>query len=402
MNLVETAQELEYIPTEQLAQMVNDPSSRIPSFLALSEVQRRNQMKKSYDAQLAAQQKPNTTVADEAVAELTGLAGMSSNQQLSSPMGESPVGGDVPASMMMAEGGLTGYNEGGRSFMDKALDFRDPDGSPNYTKLLGTGLTAASLFNPIGLGVRGIYGAAKLGLPALMKKLGAGYAKRVTEPVGGAAFKLMTPKMRDAYLKRMTAEGAKYSGKRSVPTSALGQKVINRAALTGGLGTVAYASGLEDGDLMGEMDDNKGDVGNQPTSGSGDSVPRATEASIDPYDMARMGFALMGARDTSELAKGLGGIATDIQTRKREEGIRESELEERAARTALYRAQAEGGDEERIIDEINAINKAVEGGVITSSPELVDRITRLFLQLEALRGGTTMTARNPVEENRAN
>ena len=54
MNLVETAQELEYIPTEQLPQMGNDPSSRIPSFLALSEVQRRNQMKKSYDAQLAA------------------------------------------------------------------------------------------------------------------------------------------------------------------------------------------------------------------------------------------------------------------------------------------------------------------------------------------------------------
>ena len=400
MNLVETAKELEYIPTDQLAQMVNDPTSRIPSFLALSEVQRRNQMKKSYDAEVAAQNKPDTTVAEEAVAELTGLAGMSSNQLLSSPTtGESPVGGGVPASMMMAEGGLTGYQEGGRSFMDQALDFRDPDGSINWTKVAGTGLTAASLFSPIGWGARGLWAGMK-GLPALAGRFGAGYAKHISAPIGTAAWKAMTPKMRDAYMKRMTAEGAKFAGKKSVPLSVLGNIVQRRAGLTGGLGTVAYASGYE-GDGKGEIDDTKRDVGNQLTSESGDSVPRATEASIDPYDMARMGFALMGAKDTSELAKGLGGIATDIQTRKREEGIRESELEERAARTALYRAQAEGGEEERIINEINAINKAAESGAITIDEELKAYVGRLLEQLELLRGGGMASAFDPVADAEA-
>ena len=132
MNLVEAAEELTYVPTEQLTQMISDPNSRHPSFLVLSEVQRRNQMKRSYDAQVAAQNKPDTTVAQEAVAELTGgLAGASSNQQLSSPnMGESPVGGGVPASsglrgmQMMAGGGRTGYQN--RGLLEQALGY-DPN-----------------------------------------------------------------------------------------------------------------------------------------------------------------------------------------------------------------------------------------------------------------------------------
>lgn len=132
MNLVEAAEELTYVPIEQLTQMMSDPNSRHPSFLVLSEVQRRNQMKRSYDAQVAAQNKPETTVAQEAVAQLTGgLAGASSNQQLSSPnMGESPVGGGVPAPsglegmQMMSGGGRTGYSS--RGLVEQALGY-DPN-----------------------------------------------------------------------------------------------------------------------------------------------------------------------------------------------------------------------------------------------------------------------------------
>jgi len=100
-NLVKAADDITYVPTKDLAGMIDNPNSRFPSYLVLSEVQRRNQLKKVYDGQFAAQQDSNTTVAQEAVAKLTGsgLAGASSNQQLSSPfMGESPVGGGVSAS----------------------------------------------------------------------------------------------------------------------------------------------------------------------------------------------------------------------------------------------------------------------------------------------------------------
>ena len=117
-NLVQVAEEITYVPTDQLAGMIDNPNSRFPSFIVLSEIQRRNLQKRSYDAEVAAQNKPDTTVAQEAVAELTGLAGVPSNQPLSSPMGESPVGGGVPAPsglggmQMMAGGGRTGYSSG--------------------------------------------------------------------------------------------------------------------------------------------------------------------------------------------------------------------------------------------------------------------------------------------------
>lgn len=115
-NLVQLSNELEYIPQEQLVQMSQDPNSTYPSFLVLSEIQRRTQMKKMYDAQ---QPKPQTTVAEEVVQEFAGQQG------LQGAMAQSPgpqnafqpgdVGNMAPPSPMqaMAAGGKTGYNVGG-------------------------------------------------------------------------------------------------------------------------------------------------------------------------------------------------------------------------------------------------------------------------------------------------
>lgn len=146
-NLVQVAEEITYVPTDQLAGMIDNPNSRFPSFIVLSEIQRRNLEKRTYDAEVAAQNKPDTTVAQEAVAELTGLAGVPSNQPLSSPMGESPVGGGVPAPsglggmQMMASGGRTGYSSGRRTLAQsrQLMDMynrADPNLLPKGTDLL--------------------------------------------------------------------------------------------------------------------------------------------------------------------------------------------------------------------------------------------------------------------------
>ena len=50
-NLVQVAEELEYVPKEQLIQMSQSPDSRYPQYLVLSEIQRRTQMEKMYNAQ---------------------------------------------------------------------------------------------------------------------------------------------------------------------------------------------------------------------------------------------------------------------------------------------------------------------------------------------------------------
>jgi len=352
-NLIEAAAELEYVPKDQLAQMVNNPDAGYPSYLVLSEIQRRTLLEKAYNAERVAMEKPSTTVAEEVVSNFVGgpqgLAG-GAQDLAGGPQGLAGVppssseitsSGGMPA--LMAQGGRTGYQEGGspeeRGGSPAWYSFRDPDGSINWTKAGLTGLTAASLFSPIGWGARGLWAGMK-GLPALAGRFGAGYAKKVSEPIGKFAFNLMSPKMQNAYIKRMTAEGAKYAGKKSVPLKALGSALQRRAVLAGGIGGIAYASGLGDGDIEGIKDDQR-DVGNGLTSESGDSVPRGSETGFDPYDMARMGFALMGARDTSELAKGLSGISKDIQTRKREAPLVEAQLQEIQAKVNYYNSQGE-------------------------------------------------------------
>ena len=112
-NLIQIAEELEYMPKDQLAQMTQDPNSTYPQFLVLSEIQRRTQLEKAYQAQ-ATQAEPQTTVAEETVAEFMapqGLQGMAQQpmpQDMAAPMPESPM-------QMMADGGRIGFMSGGNS-----------------------------------------------------------------------------------------------------------------------------------------------------------------------------------------------------------------------------------------------------------------------------------------------
>jgi len=120
-NLVQLSNELEYVPKEQLAQMSQDPSSRFPQYLVLSEIQRRTANEKAY---AAAKPQPTTTVAEEVVGEFIqpkGLqAGMPSGSAPTDIFSSESIG--MPASapmqqpmqqpmMGMAEGGLTEYME---------------------------------------------------------------------------------------------------------------------------------------------------------------------------------------------------------------------------------------------------------------------------------------------------
>jgi len=109
-NLVEVAKELEYVPEQQLAQMINDPNSRFPNFLVISEVQRRTLNDRAYQAAL--NEMPQTTVAQEKVAELmqpTGLAGMGAPESGLAPTTDAFSSAQpMPASTrMMSDGGKT-------------------------------------------------------------------------------------------------------------------------------------------------------------------------------------------------------------------------------------------------------------------------------------------------------
>jgi hypothetical protein len=115
-NLVELSNQLEDFPEQQLVQMSQDPNSMYPSYLVLSEIQRRNQMRKMYEAQ---QPKPQTTVAEEVIGEFAGQQGLQGAMaQSPGPQDAFPpsdMGNMAPPSPMqaMASGGRTGYQVGG-------------------------------------------------------------------------------------------------------------------------------------------------------------------------------------------------------------------------------------------------------------------------------------------------
>ena len=109
-NLIKAAEELEYVPKEDLIRMAESGDSRFPPYLVLSEIQRRTQNEKAYSAM---QPPPTTTVAEEKVAEFaqSGLGGMAS-PPFSPPLKDMSMS---PPMQMAANGGLTGYANRGRT-----------------------------------------------------------------------------------------------------------------------------------------------------------------------------------------------------------------------------------------------------------------------------------------------
>lgn len=109
-NLVQAAEELEYVPKEELVRMMQQGDMKYPPYLVLSEIQRRTLLEN-----MVMQPKPNTTVAQEVVSEFAqpqGLAGMPQGMSadISLPPSSQTVYEDrgIPASGMAAGGYLGG------------------------------------------------------------------------------------------------------------------------------------------------------------------------------------------------------------------------------------------------------------------------------------------------------
>jgi hypothetical protein len=132
MNLVQLANDLEYMPKDQLAQMSQDPNSSYPAYLVLSEIQRRTLNEKNYQAM---QERPTTTVAEEVVGEFMQpqlAENQSQGLQVGAPQSATPLpdsnisaglsGVPTAPMQMAASGGLTEYQEGGQSKFGSMMD----------------------------------------------------------------------------------------------------------------------------------------------------------------------------------------------------------------------------------------------------------------------------------------
>ena len=126
MNIIQVQNRLKGVTDEALVQYINNPTGDVPTYLALGEVGRREDVRKEYQAAQAEQ--PQKTVAEEMVAKLstpTGIGALTNNmaprmapeEVMSSSESISETGiAPLPTQNMtqeFARGGIVGYARGG-------------------------------------------------------------------------------------------------------------------------------------------------------------------------------------------------------------------------------------------------------------------------------------------------
>jgi hypothetical protein len=175
MNLVQLANDLEYVPRKELAEMSQDPNSSYPAYLVLSEIQRRTLNDKNFAAM---QERPTTTVAEEVVDEFMqpqlaenqsqGLQG--GTPQSATPLPDSNISAGlsgVPTApmQMAASGGITGYAEGNQTALEESFNNPYENMSAQAQGMTGAGMGMDALGDNLEAAIE------QYGVPAL-KTLG--------------------------------------------------------------------------------------------------------------------------------------------------------------------------------------------------------------------------------------
>jgi hypothetical protein len=137
MNIIKLQNMLRGVADEALIGYVQNPQGEVPSYLALSELQRRKDTRAKYQAEQA----PETSVAEDMTqAQPSGLAMLSKNTAAqSAPMSQGvadlPVSDDMYQEDSFAGGGIVAFADGG--FMKKARDYLLPPSPTTMRDLQG-------------------------------------------------------------------------------------------------------------------------------------------------------------------------------------------------------------------------------------------------------------------------
>lgn len=397
MNLVQLSNELEYLPKDRLAEMAQDPSSMYPPYLVLAEIQRRTQMEKMY---AAAQPRPQTTVAEEVVNE---FAMTNPNAGISSMTGSaptdrfSPESKDMPAPMTMqtaASGGLTGYQNRGQTMIEQSL------ANPQERGLFGRGLDyikenpGSAALNAATLGlafVPGI-GAGLLGYRAFQAARALNYARGAKKAADlakkGAQATYSRPNPIFSNLQQGTRRVLQKDGTYKVINTATGKAInprvvsLKRAVPT----SIAGMAGLQ-GINYAMQDDEKVNTQMMPDreltteekellrlqneAATAETKPERKGLDDSALDLVGLGGLIMGARNVSDLGKGISDFATAKQAARGNQ----AQQDYYAASAEKTRAEIEGLPLENKMEALEQVNdiltKATEGEIKLTEKELI-------------------------------
>jgi hypothetical protein len=418
-NLVQLSNELEYVPKDQLAKMAQDPNSRFPQYLVLSEIQRRTKNEKAY---AAAKPQPTTTVAEEVVGEFMqpkGLqAGMPSESAPTDVFSSEPMG--MPASapmqqpmqppMAMASGGITGYAVGGpaltalqasglRDYLPTKEDiynrYTDEDGLDYSQALLDASMLIPGTFllRGAGLGLKGLAQSGRLG--DIGRFLGRQGQRTYTKPnpdlIKGPGFIAGTPANK---LKGEVAEAAKtrvFSPTRAgITSAAVGIPAAN---------IIDYMS--EDYEMpeqeqreltQAEKDYQKimQDMQLANIKAAQKDNKKGLGGAFSSTDLIQLGGAIMGARNISELGQSLASVAgasADRKTAAERAGLEARYLQAQAGKLEADIASMPLQDALSSLKQIDIFLKNINEGAGDATEEQIQELLqqRQFLQQKILK-----------------
>jgi hypothetical protein len=415
-NLVQLSNELEYVPKDQLAQMSQDPNSRFPSYLVLSEIQRRTANERAY---AAAQPQPTTTVAEEVVGEFMqpkGLqAGMPSESAPTDAFSSESMG--IPASapmqqpmqppMAMASGGITGYAVGGpamspldRSFIsglgDSIYDrYTDEDGLDYSQALLDASMFIPGTFllRGAGLGLKGLAQSGRLGDAA--RFLGRQGKRMFTKPnpdaIRGPGFIAGRSANK---LKGEVAEAAKdtvFSPTKAGLSSALiGIPAANIVDYMSEDNQIAQEEKRELTQAEKDYQKLMQDIQLANLKASQEDTKKGLGGAFSSTDLIQLGGTIMGAKNISELGQGIAAVAgasADRKTAAERAGLEARYLQAQTGKLEADIASMPLQDALSSLKQIDIFLKNINEGAGDATEEQIQELLqqRQFLQQKILK-----------------
>jgi hypothetical protein len=418
MSLIDRATELEYYPEQQLIEMSQDPQGQYPQFLVLSEIQRRNNMRRMYQNEVNKMNQPTTTVAEESVMELAGQGAVPMMDSLSS-LSSSEGGLRSMAPIPMKSGGITEMQSGRGTALEKSFDnpldqessnsfldslkkrYVNPDGTFNTAQIAKDGLSTAlvaSYFTPAGA-IRGGLGLLGRGAMSLFKPFTAAGREGIKRSVGRQAAKINPKMVRDP-------KTGKFRSQAEIGSKAIGS-VAKPLGLTAGVGILQAPDedtstitqdnvGLTDAEknAASSLQDLK-ELLDTPTDTT--TTQKQRFGSDDFLTLAQLGGILGGANTLGEAAMGIGNLAGQIQQTRREskiEGLQGKLLE---AQTAKYLADIANMDLDNALTQYQALDDLVEAGVLTPEEAKI-REAALIQRINEFQGTAANTSQKSYSQ----
>ena len=201
MNIIKIQDQLKGVPDDALIGYVQNPTGQVPTYLALSELQRRKTMRDTYQQAQPAQ----TTVAEDLAAPPLAPQAMPQPQAMPEPQAQGVAGlptGDMYDEQNFATGGIVAFDDGGRVSPRAALNpYADEEGQIRAAQYLAGANVGSDRFN-VGADMAGMVDKRGFTDPRLQ----AMYANYVTDE-GNQYGARYNPDARQASVERMSKEG---------------------------------------------------------------------------------------------------------------------------------------------------------------------------------------------------